>query len=61
MFWTPHVKIFNFDLPDRGGASDTVPSLYAWTITITRYTQSRTQGTVEIRPPLLDTKPSIVL
>ena len=62
-FSTPHVELFNFDPPDRGGVSDTVPSPKRHTnfyINQTRGTaescppctiQNRAQGTVESRPP----------
>ena len=63
-FSTPHVKLFNFDPPDKGGISDTVPSPKRHTKFYVKPntggcrelsppcdTQNRTQGTVGSRPP----------
>ena len=48
-FSTPTVELFNFDPPDGGGVSDTVPSPKRHT----KFYVNQTQGTVESRPPLL--------
>ena len=55
---TPHVELFNLGPPDRGGGTCYRPlPLHLNKISI----QNRNQGTIESRPPLLDTKPSTIL
>ena len=52
MFRTPHVELFNRDPPDRGGASNTVPSLKRNT---NFYVEENTGEGRESSPPIYKT------